>query len=83
MCPFEQKMAEKADKSSTGARKSQLFWSENGRKGRQIEHRCKKKSALLVRKWQKGQTKPAPEQEKVSPFGQEVAERADKPGTRK
>ena len=51
--------------------------------GRQNQHRSKKKSALSVRKRQKRQTKPVPEQEKVSPFEQKMAEKADKPGTRK
>ena len=73
----------KADKSSTGARKSQPFRAESGRKGRQNQHQSEKKSALSSRKRQKRQTKPAPEGEKVSPFEQKVAERADKPGTRK
>ena len=83
MCPFEQKMEEKVDKSSTGARKSQPFRAENGRKGRQNQHQSKKKSALSSRKRKKGQTKPAPKRERVSPFEQKGTEKADKPGTRK
>ena len=79
--PFEQKMEERADKTSTKARKSQPFRAESGRKGRQIEHRSKKKSALSSRKWKKRQTNRAPKQEKVSPFEQKKAEKADKAST--
>ena len=83
MCPFEQKTEERADKTSTEGRKSQPFRAESGRKGRQNQHRREKKSALSNRKRQKRQTKLVPEQERVSPFEQKVAEKADKPGTRK
>ena len=54
------------------------FRAENGRKGRQNQHRREKKSALSSRKWKKRQTKPAPKGEKVSPFEQKKAEKADK-----
>ena len=65
MCPFEQKMEEKADKISTRARKSQPFRAENGRKGRQNQHQSEKESALSSRKGQKRQTNLAPGSRKV------------------
>ena len=71
-------MEEKADKSSTGARKSQPFRAESGRKGRQNQHRREKRVSPFEQKIAEKADKASTGGRKSQPFRAESGRKGRK-----